>query len=149
MPLVYLSGPITACSYGEATDWRKWAAEHLAKGIAPLSPLRGQTHLEGVQSIAAHNEEDVFGSKKGMTAFDRSDVKRADALLVNLLGAKRVSLGTVMEVAWADAWDKPIVVVDEPGSIHDHPMLSTVAEYVVGDLAFGVEVVNALLTPGA
>ena len=149
MNLVYLSGPITACSYDEATDWRSYAAENLAEGIAPLSPLRGQKHLEGVKSIAAHNEEDVFGSKKGMTALDRNDVKRCDAVLVNLLGAKRVSLGTVMEVAWADAWDKPIVLVDGPGSLHDHPMISTVAEYIVGDIATGVEVVNALLTPGA
>jgi nucleoside 2-deoxyribosyltransferase len=149
MALVYLSGPITACSYGEATDWRKYAANHLAEGLAPLSPLRGQKYLEGVASIPDHDEAAIFGSKKGLTSLDRNDVKRCDAVLVNLLGAQRVSLGTVMEIAWADAWDKPIVLVDEPGSLHEHAMISTVAEYTVDDLNTGVEVVNALLTPGA
>jgi hypothetical protein len=33
---------------------------------------------------------------------DRFDATRCDVLLVNLLGAERVSIGTMMEVAWAD-----------------------------------------------
>ena len=148
MPLVYLSGPITACSYGEATDWRKYAADNFAEGIAPLSPLRAQVHLKDEESFSDHDESDVFRSKKGMTALDRTDVSRCDAVLVNLSGAKRVSIGTVMEIGWADAWDKPIVLVDEPGSLHEHALISTVSEYVVGDLSTGVEVINALLTPG-
>ncbi len=54
---------------------------------------------------------------------DSFDVRTADALVVNLTGAKKVSIGTVMEIAWA--WEKrtPVIAIVEEGNIHEHSML--------------------------
>jgi hypothetical protein len=52
---------------------------------------------------------------KGLTTRDRWDAMRCDVLLVNLLGATKVSIGTVLEFGWADAMDIPIVVRDGRG----------------------------------
>jgi nucleoside 2-deoxyribosyltransferase len=56
---------------------------------------------------------------------DFFDVKRCDVLLINLLGCEKMTTGTVMELGWAYAMQKPVVVAIEPeGNIHDtHPMV--------------------------
>jgi len=46
-------------------------------------------------------------SPPGAVGRDRFDVQTCDLLLVNLLGATSVSIGTMFELAWTDAWRKP------------------------------------------
>jgi hypothetical protein len=82
---------------------------------------------------------------------------RADVLLVNLLGAERVSIGTVMEIAWADAVRVPVVLVMEPsaeentglvpskGNVHEHAMIRECVGFRVQTLDEGLNVVKAIL----
>ena len=66
---------------------------------------------------------------------DRFDATRCDLLFVNLLGAKETSIGTVMEIAWADLLRKPIVLAIEPeGNIHDHGMIKEAIGFRVPSL---------------
>ena len=65
-----------------------------------------------------------------------------------MLGATRVSIGTVMEIAWGAAFHKPVVLVMEPqGNIHEHSMLKEACVYHVDSLEDGVFVTRALLLP--
>lgn len=141
---VYLAGPITGLSYDGATDWREEVRVGLAPDIQAISPMRGKDYLAGEDTIADHYET-VLSCPKGITTRDRFDVSRVDAVLVNLLGAERVSIGTVMEIAWADAMRIPVILVIEQGNPHQHSMLIECSGFVVGDLEEGIEVVNALL----
>ena len=72
---------------------------------------------------------------------DFNDVKRCDAILVNLLGAKSASLGTVMELGWAYALQKPVVVAIEPiGNPHDrHPMIEETIRFRAPDLDAAID----------
>ncbi len=57
MSFVYLSGPITGCSYGGATDWRGYVKSQLKKyNIPSLSPLRAKDYLSKEQSISKSYE---------------------------------------------------------------------------------------------
>jgi nucleoside 2-deoxyribosyltransferase len=71
---------------------------------------------------------------KGLTIRDRWDAMRCDVLLVNLLGATKVSIGTVLEIGWANAMDIPIVVRDGAGNIHEHAMLNQITGFRVSTL---------------
>ena len=61
---VYLAGPITSCSYGEATDWReslKQEIESETNGkVKCLSPMRGKHYLQSCQDINATGNEKIF-----------------------------------------------------------------------------------------
>jgi nucleoside 2-deoxyribosyltransferase len=71
---------------------------------------------------------------------DRNDTIRSDALLVNLAGADRVSIGTVMEIAWADLKRIPIILVmTHRDLVHRHSMLLEAAGWVVPTLDEGIE----------
>lgn len=146
---VYLAGPIAGLNYNGATEWRDDVIAQLAEvGIKGLSPMRGFEHLRTVQSFCAkaedHGTDTISGARAVMTR-DRFDATRCDVLLVNLLGAERVSIGTVMEIAWADLSRIPIICVMEPGNVHEHAMVGEAVGWRVHSLEDAVSLVKAVL----
>lgn len=158
---VYLAGPITGLSYEGCTDWRQQAMDHLKDfGIQGLSPLRSKDYLLNETSISDNyndgvrdNEKlsalaSVMSSQRGIYARDRFDCFRADAVLVNMIGAKKVSIGTVMEIAWAAGNNTPVVLImEKEGNVHEHSMLREACPFRVETLEDALFVVTALLAP--
>lgn len=147
---VYLAGPITGLSYKGATDWRELARVDLAKaGIEGLSPMRAKHYLAHLKSLSGTGEEyadlGVLSTQKSVTARDRFDTRTADVVLMNLLGAERVSIGTMIEAGWADAFRVPIVLVIEPTNLHHHMMLREIASFVVPTLDEALHTIKAIL----
>lgn len=154
MKLVYLAGPITGLTFGECTDWRQYAVAELAKeGITGLSPMRGKEYLEAIsKDIPLTADGDKYkiisplSTNRGIIARDRWDATRCDILLVNMLDAKMVSIGTVMEIAWADAVRTPIVLVSDEDDIHwKHGMIKEAVGFHVSTLEAGLDLVKAIL----
>lgn len=131
MQYVYLAGPISGISYNKSTNWRTHTIAKLPKWISTLSPLRGKEFLECESSIKNSYENSALASAKGINTRDYNDVKRSSAVFVNLLGAAKISIGTVMEIAWARAFQKPVVCVMEKNNIHHHAMLDYACGYIV------------------
>ncbi|GAG68694.1 unnamed protein product [marine sediment metagenome] len=122
--IVYLAGPISGCSYDGCTDWREYVMRALPDGITGLSPMRSKQYLIGETTVADQYDAKVLSTQRGIFARDSWDCRRCDAILVNLLGAEKVSIGTVMEIAWAHAFNKPVVLVmEEEDNLHEHSML--------------------------
>lgn len=148
--LVYLAGPITGLSYDGCTDWREKAINNLGDaGIDGLSPMRGKEYLKKYKTIGDSYEngvEAVLSGQRGIFARDRNDCTRADLVLVNMLGAKKVSIGTVMEIAWANAHNTPIVLVmEDQGNIHEHAMLREACPFRVTSLNDALDLVKIIL----
>lgn len=168
MKTVYLAGPITGLTYEGATDWREYAKKKLTQyNILGVSPMRGKEFLRNLSSMPSGNQAKA-GDRHGLSlphgfvARDRLDVRRADAVLMNLLGAERVSIGTMVEIGWADAFLKPVVLVIEKeglGSwiggkppvykevnIHEHGFVRELTQYHNEDLDTAIETIAAILT---
>lgn len=146
---VYLSGPIAGLSYSGATSWRQKVSEFLsAHGITALDPMRGKENLQGILHLNAYsNPAGPLSTAKGITTRDRFDCMRADVVLVNLLQAEslaKLSLGTIMEVAWADAARIPIVCIRKLGT-YRHPMFDEVIGFECEELWDGVDLVVEML----
>lgn len=146
--MVYLAGPISGLSYGESTDWRKHVASLLPPNILPLSPMRHKEYLLQERVIADRYEASVLSSATSITCRDRFDVQRCDFVFVNFLGAKKVSIGTVIEIAWADLLRKPVIVIMEEENIHEHAMLERMTGFRLETLEKGVETLCKVLLPG-
>ena len=150
--LVYLAGGIAGLSGVAASDWRYEAAQYLKDaGIGVRNPMRAKRFLEyqGMISRDFHDYADKgpFFTSKGIMTRDFNDVKQSDVLLVNLLGATVPSLGTIIELAWAFAMQKPAVVCIEPdGNPHDnHPMIHEAMPFRVHTLQDGLYAVAVIL----
>lgn len=152
MYTVYLAGPITGLSYNGTTEWRQFAIDILKQyNIQGLSPMRAKEFLKDRVTIedTPELEDHVLSSQRGIYARDKFDCHRADLLIVNMLGAKKVSIGTVMEIAWAAAVNTPIVLVmEDSGNIHQHMMLAEACPFRVNNLEEALRVTLAILAPG-
>ena len=147
-PSLYLAGPITGCSWEGATDWRSNVSGVLEPyGIKCLSPLRGKQYLLQELSIADRYDQHVMSTAKAIFARDMFDVERTTGLFVNLIGAKKVSIGTVMEISFAWSLRHPVIIVMEKDNIHHHSMLEATSGWVVEDINEGIEIAKKIFLP--
>lgn len=153
---LYLAGPITGLTYYGCTNWRTHVAKQLEKtGIECFSPMRALEFLRAGGTLGGSDPTKPLVTSKAITSRDRFDVERCDAVLMNLLGAEAVSVGTMIEAGWADAYRKPVILAIEPRrgiifktrNVHDHPMLSEIASFVVPSLSEAIEIVRCTLLP--
>ena len=143
---LYPAGSIRGKTYEEANEWREYLLEWLTHKIILLNPLRGKEELEGqvitLELMEASNNPLI--QPKGVVRRDLCDIRRCDAMIVNLLDAEEVFLGTIYEMGYAHALLKPIVVVMENDNIHYHPFVTETASFVVPTLEEAVHILSHL-----
>jgi hypothetical protein len=139
-------------TYGDARfGWREYTAAELGKaGIVSFSPMRHKGHLrDDLKLHPMGHPTNILSTPKGITARDRFDTTRCDLVLCNLLGSERVSIGSMIEFGWADAFRIPIVACMEPeGNLHDHAMVSDLTDFRCDSLDAAIETIKAILIPG-
>lgn len=148
---VYLAGPITGLTYDGGQTWRTHAQFFLdAYGIQGYSPLRQKGFLRSAGVLGAATQyENPMASDMGIMTRDHYDCQSSDAILVNFVGATKISRGTDMEIGWAFAYRKPLVVAAEDGNpLLDHPMIRAAINYRLPTLEAALAVVVAILLPG-
>ncbi|MCK9541095.1 MAG: nucleoside 2-deoxyribosyltransferase [Novosphingobium sp.] len=132
---VYLAGPITGQSLKGCSEWRDFARRELYNyGISGLDPLRGKQYLSNEKYIKDSYSQHVMSTAKGINRRDMNDVRQSDVILINVLGAEKVSIGTILEAGAAYALNKPIILVMEENNIHKHGMLDDMAGWIVDSL---------------
>lgn len=149
---IYLAGPISHCTYGQATDWREAFAamlRDLAPSIHCLSPMRGKSYLAG-ESVLLHDYPDtILSNQRAIMTRDYGDVLRCDLIVANFLGAAHVSIGTAMECAWGYSHRKPVIaVIEDRGNVHDHPMMRESFGFRVATLEQAAETAMIVLDAG-
>lgn len=152
---VYLGGPIAGLNYEGATSWREDVQAKLKEiNVEALSPMRAKNYLSHVTSFTKDPDTlegklSPLSTNRGITTRDRWDATRCDALFVNFLGATAVSIGTVLEIAWADSNRIPIImVIEDSGNPHEHGMLKECVGFRVNNLEDGINCVKALFSTG-
>lgn len=149
MPKVYLAGPIAGLTYDDAQDWRDYAQSYLeSNGIDGFSPLRKKRSLLvgrlGTFACGTH----PLTTNRGILTRDHHDVMNCDALLVYLFASDSLSVGTIMEVAWAHAYRKPVIAcIEATGNVHEHCMLSEAIDFRTPELDDALNIVCSILNP--
>lgn len=152
-PTVYLAGPITGLSYDNAMDWRQYVTSMLVQhGIDVWSPLRHKEYLNHMYAFTPESIHEGAINKMSLpcaiTTRDRWDVRTKDLIFINLLGATRVSIGTVLEIAWGQAYDKPLVLcIEEKDNPHHHAMLLSICQaFTFDNLEQAADATRRILT---
>lgn len=139
---VYLAGPITGMTFDESEDWRRdmagrFFAYNLHNQVTVLSPLRGKSYLKDAGKLGHGDYATIhpLSSDRGIVTRDLNDVRHADLLIVNVLGAETASPGTCMEIGAAAVLNIPtILVMEEEGNPHDRHMVRGAVGYRVDNL---------------
>lgn len=146
---VYLSGPITGCSLELAGEWRTYVRKRLATGLIAIDPMRDAVDASMLSEKQLNDTERLLHYIHGKEILERNrmDIQRSDLLLVNFLGATRVSIGSTGEIFWADAFRKPVIVVREAQrNLHDHGLINAIACDWFETLDSAIEKINRLLS---
>jgi nucleoside 2-deoxyribosyltransferase len=140
--LVYLAGPISGTEEEQMSSWREQFKKQLKQDIFCLSPLRDTTDSTPDHPLTIEKLRHGHGS----VSRDRMDVMRCDVVVANFLGARNISIGTVGEIFWADAYRKPVIVVMEDENPHFHLFILELAAWRFKTLEEAATKVNVLLS---
>lgn len=142
---IYLAGPITGLSYDGCTEWRDSVKGDLeAKGYKCLTPMRGKEHLQEIHCLPSGGMVGI-ASDHNIYERDRYDVHRCDILLVNLVGAQRVSVGTMFEMAWGWKAGKFVLTCMDSGNVHEHAFVKQASSLLVPSLTDAVNYLTNIL----
>ena len=162
---VYLAGPITGLTHDEAKGtWRQQvkdafltpspmrrpydpnAKDYPDNRVSFYCPMRNNESVNDGKPISATDAPPAhITSDRGVMMRDKWDVKSADIVFVNLCSPRRISVGTVIEIAWAHLLDKPCIVCMEEDNVHRHAMLNNCASIIVPTLEDGIQVLKDML----
>ena len=150
---IYLAGPMGGLTYKEANHWRQFVSRslyHASDGqIVSFSPMRGVERPKSSETALTNNDScRPFVTPRTIIVRDYVDCQKADLIFVNFLGAKTLSIGTIMEIGFAYAHRIPIVAVIESDNVHaNHPMMEEAFTYKVDNLTDGMEAALTFLIP--
>lgn len=148
---IYLSGPICGLTFSESTEWRNDVREQLEDYAEIMDPMRDVMTATPEEVIFDGGEsrstaDSVMSTDRGIVRRDYTDTVTSTILFVNLLGAEKASIGTVVEIAWAYEKRIPIVaVMEEKGNPHDHPFIRDMVDYRVDSIERAVNVALSIM----
>lgn len=151
MKRVYLCGPIAGLTATDAKlGWRQIIASMLSPDIHAVSPMRAEPDTASGEKLSYRPEayaSHPMLTADAITARDRFDVMRCDMVVANLTGGK-ISMGSMIELGWADAYRKPVVAILTPEDVHWHVMVQSIAAVIAPDLKTAATTVNKWLSEG-
>jgi hypothetical protein len=160
-PRIYLAGPITGATGAEANNWRGDMTARLARhGIVGISPLRAQPQIG--ERYDMHYPDPCFGAPAAIVGKNFLDLRTCNmtlayfprpaaaeqALVEAIEGVesegwdakelRRVralrSIGTVGEVSWCYALQKPCAIVSDDPLVREHPFMTVQANWMLSTL---------------
>ena len=148
MKKIYLAGPISGLTFEGAQGWRTYFSNKINPEIQCFSPLRGKDYLKMRGPLEGSYDDFPLSSDRGITTRDRNDCMGADLVVFNMLGATRVSIGTMVEFGWADAARVPsVLVMEKTGNVHEYPMVREIAGFRVTNLEDAIAIAEIVLLP--
>jgi len=120
---IYTAGPISGQSYDQVVERYKEQIETLTEmGYRVFCPMTGKVSLRTELEFKAEGYEDhPISNNHAIIERDRWMVKLCDVILCDLSSSgDRVSIGSMMELAWAHDHGIHTITIIPDGNIHEH-----------------------------
>lgn len=134
---VYCAHPITGLEWAEVIEYYANIQQRLKEiGFNVLHPMTGKsalhTEVKNKKFQATGNQSPV-ATDHAIFERDRWMVRNCDILYLDLSHTDKVSIGCMMELAWASMLDKYTVVVLPKGNLHRHAFVLEAADIILED----------------
>lgn len=141
---VYLVGPISGCSYEEASNWRETATRLIeSRGHSVFNPMAGKDCLKSEDNIAFSYEDHLMLKSTHIFQADLHRIKHSDVLFCNLQNLKGYSIGSFFEIGYGYAMNKVIIIVTDDKTIAEHPFIKN-SSFVVYSIEEGIKILEVL-----
>ena len=133
---IYCAHPISGQTWDQVCEYYNKTKEILLElGYNVLHPMTGKSDIrvEINQRFQPTDFKSPFASNHSIFERDKWMVSNADIVYLNLTGAKIVSIGSMMELAWASLLGKYTIVVMDEENIHKHAFVLEAADIVLNN----------------
>jgi len=128
---IYCCHPISGSSADEVFSYYEKVSKELESyGYDVLTPMHGKGMLRTEMKFRAADYRHPVTTNHAIYNRDRWMVKQADVVFANLMGAKIVSIGTMMELAWASDTERHVVLCMDVENVHRHAFVLEAADVV-------------------
>lgn len=133
---IYLAGPITGqTGEGVISRYEEKIAILTDFGYVVYQPMLGKMNLRTEAEFKSGGYDHPIANDHAIFNRDHWMVSQVDVILVDLShSGDRVSIGTMMEMAWASHLGKHVVLVLPQGNIHDHAFVRQAATIRFNDI---------------
>ena len=128
---VYCARPLTGCKYEEIVGYYNRVGSRLnSAGMRVLTPMCAKGCISDGSKVKGQGYKQPTSTNHAIKERDKWMVQNSNVIFVNLIGTTRVSIGSVMELAWADLLGVHAVVVLDEQNIHQHAFVLDCADIV-------------------
>jgi len=135
---IYTAGPISGQGFDQVMRRYQGQVNRLRElGYDVICPMTGKAYLRNELEFKAHGyDEHPVSTNHAIKERDRWMVGSVDVVLVDFTECNGVvSIGSCMELAWADELKKHTIVVMEKGNIHQHCFILECADIIFPSMA--------------
>lgn len=138
---IYCARPISGQSYEQVVGYYRDIVKKLRDvGYDVLYPMLGKSYLRNEIEFKTEGYANPLSTNHAIIERDRWMVKKADIVFLYLSDCgDRVSIGSVMELAWAHDSGKHTIVVMDKNNIHRHAFVLEAADVIFETLAEGID----------
>jgi len=128
---VYCVHPISGLSYDAVVEYYERTVELLEDiGYIVLQPMTGKMYLQNETEFKTEGYDNPVSTNRAIKGRDKWMVKISDIVYANFVNAKDVSIGSCMEIAWAEMLGKHTVVVMGKKNPHRHAFILECADII-------------------
>ena len=142
---IYLARSISGLSYAEVMEEYRKTTKLLSPFYVILNPMTAKGHLKSEVEFASYGKY-THPVSVGHAIYERDKwmVSTCDVLLADLSGTTKVSIGVMMELAWAALLGKHTVLILPEENIHTHTFVRESADVVFTDYDEAIEYLQTL-----
>lgn len=142
---IYIAHQIRGLTAEEVNSWFNHTRNILSRsGFHVLSPMTGKQDYKTDSKNMPILHDSPVRTHHAIVERDRWMVSTADVVFTDLTGTTEVSIGCLMELAWASLLGKHTVVVLPKDNIHDHPFVTESADIVYETTKEAIDYLNKL-----
>lgn len=128
---IYTAGPITGLSYNQVMErYEAQTARLRDYGYEVFCPMVGKGFLKDEASLSGFGYDSPTATNRAIKGRDKWMVKQSDIVLVDFTDAKVASIGSCMEIAWAEEFNKHVIVVMPKENVHRHAFILESADII-------------------
>ena len=133
---IYMAHPITGLQGKEVINYYSETKDFLSDiGYEVYCPMIAKGYMISEKEFKSHGYDgNPIALNHAIKERDKWMVKSSKVLLLDLSGSKNVSIGCVMELAWAEEFGNHTIVVMEKDNIHNHAFVLESADIVFDNI---------------
>lgn len=143
---IYLAGPISGQGYDAIMSHINTRKNALGK-YDVIHPMTGKEHLRNEIDVKSSGYDSPVSGDHAIYGRDNWMVKQSDIIYADLMtSGDRVSIGTMMEIAWGSLLGKHIIVTMPKDNIHRHAFVLEAANIIFEDNESAINYLNDLIS---